>query len=222
MTQLAHASTLREVTVRTPEKTAKLLLRTEQIVHRGGWDQPAFLGSLHETRPGVISLLPFPFPIENPPGQFVEFVAQVAEAAPEHAHTFVNRSDSPGPIFGLAFVSEGWMVKVKNPEERREAYGSGKSLSEHPDRIEVRSVSAVDTTGQVYFINRDRGKKPTWHSDMESGGRIPESLRRILLAGMKTLPDREDAILDLSTTFIPNYNDMEAAQEVRDAARKKE
>lgn len=203
------------MSISTPDKTARLLLRAEQTVHRRGWDEPPMLASLHVTRPGVISLLPFPFRIENQPGGFLEFIAGVAEATPAHAHTFVDRPDAKGPTFGLAFVSEGWMLDVKDPDEITRVRESGMSLADHPARVEVRNISAVDITGQLFFINRIRGQKPTWHNNMEVGGRVVESLRRILLAGMKTMDGQEEAVFNLSTTFIKNDDDMQAAAEFR-------
>jgi hypothetical protein len=205
------------VTVRTPEKTAELLLKVEQQVHRAGWDQDPFLGSLHLSRPGAISLVPFPFRIESPPGDFLAYIAQIAEANEQHAHTFVNRSDATGPTFGLAFVSEGWMHQG-TPEEMKAFVASKQRISELDNKIEARSVSAIDVTGNIYFINRVRGEKPTWHHDMDVGGLIVESLRRILLAGMKTIPGEDQAVLDLSTTFIRNRGDMMAD----DGARRQE
>jgi hypothetical protein len=202
------------VTVRTPEKTAGLLLKVEQHVHRAGWDQPPFLGSLHLSRPGAISLLPFPFRIESPPGDFLAYIAQICEANEQHANTFVSRSDATGPTFGLAFVSEGWMLKG-TPEQTKAFLASNQRISQQDNKIEARSVSAIDVTGNIYFINRVRGEKPTWHNDMEVGGLVVESLRRILLAGMRTLPGQDQAVLDLSTTFIKNRDDMLAASDIR-------
>lgn len=95
-------------------------------------------------------------------------------------------------LIAVVFASESWMVTSNTPEEDEEAsqVAARRGLSEHPRRVEVRMLSAVDTTGLVllHFGFRDRSKPPETAvvrpEDREAvaGGDVVDALSQIVTA----------------------------------------
>lgn len=176
----------------------KLLLGAESTVHRNGWDQPAFLAVLEESRPGMISLQTLPIPIPNPHGAGLIHIGRLFAHDPE-LPTMLLR-DYP-TVQGLAFICEGWMANPKSTRTERNTFM--RRYADMPGSIEVRMITVVDLHGRVFNIHRMRGEKPViTHEEGEVFGRVAEGLRLMLLATARHAPDGEDHVTALEKLVV--------------------
>jgi hypothetical protein len=90
-----------------------------------------------------------------------------------------------GQVFGMAFCHEGWTV----PDEVIDDYHAGRQalemsgdhrLYQHPQRVEVRIMTAVDRRGMSYMVEHTRGGG-TRHV-VASPGRDPQLAGAVLEA----------------------------------------
>lgn len=109
-------------------------------------------------------------------------------------------------VFGMAFCHEGWTV----PDEVLVDYHAGRQalemsgdhrLYQHPQRVEVRIMTAVDRRGISYMVEHTRGG-PTRHvvcspgRDPELAGVVLEALDRMVeqLTGFPAQARRSSAV----------------------------
>lgn len=167
------------------EAMTDALRRMNDDIETRGWDQPASLWVVRReiTEDDILlsislAVSPNMFAMEHPP----ELLAQIADAAEEYK---VGAGEN---VFAFVFVSEAWMVE--GPEAIRAADPGG--LHEHPDRIEIRSIVAVDIAGFRYTHNfaretRERMEMVTRRGEGTnfSSGYIFESLTRLVNATLQ-------------------------------------
>ncbi len=90
-------------------------------------------------------------------------------------------------MFAFVFVSEGWALDASGESQRR---AEARRIHEHPDRIEVRTLAAVDLAGfrYGYSIERLTGKlmesahRPGDGADKGMDGYVHDSLARLVEA----------------------------------------
>lgn len=188
---------------RLPRRTiSKLLLEVEAIVHRKGWDQQSFLTALDWTRPEKLALAEIPLPIQNPPGDFVNYVGQTFMNDPQLAKLVLQTCRR---FYGMAFVCEGWQAKPDmTEEEHTEALRAGRGYADQVGAKEVRMITAIDLHSRIYFIQRVRGEKPIEHGPegVTLGGQVIEGLRKMTLACARQLPDNLEYVTLLNSLKI--------------------
>lgn len=94
-------------------------------------------------------------------------------------------------VVGIILRTEGWGVAGKNetdptdtkpPIEALQAWmAEGHRLSEHPDRIEVKTYQLITESGQT-TLSLDRGGDPTGKWADNFSGRVPEALAEVFAA----------------------------------------
>lgn len=192
----------------------KLLLHAEQGIHRQGWDQPPWIGTLHWVRPGILALAETGLEIHNPPGSFIEWLGRTHLERPEVGQSLYE--DLGDRFYGFAFVCEAWQ-RVTDDVEEAESW-KGTSFADIPGSIEVRMINAVDIHTRQFMIQRQRGKKPTdWAVDdaIELTGRVTIGLTNMVLGAVRQIPEFKDRLTDLETRFIPTYDESVQAQRER-------
>jgi hypothetical protein len=120
-------------------------------------------------------------------------------------------ADADRELFGMAFCHEGWTV----PDELLEDYHQARQveqmagdhmLDRHPQRVEVRMMSAVDRRGLSYLVQHTRGGG-TRHvvtspgrAEAELAGAVFEALDRLVeqLTGVRAQPRRSSVVPDRS------------------------
>lgn len=174
------------------EDIKRFLLKVEADVHRAGWEMPPVLAGVTEIRPGVLKLGIFPVTLQNPVG---EHIRQIGEQFNEPGQTQDLVKDiidtSPGPFFGIAFISEVWGNDSLTPAEGEAWYASGKKLADHPASIEARQMTVVNVYGGVHSVMRTRNKKPIVEDFQFTGGRQLHGLFDMLKALVVYVPDED-------------------------------
>jgi hypothetical protein len=178
-----------------PDTVVALLeeaLQTEVLLDE--WDEPPQLRLLISTPSnGVMKFMPLPIPGEIwerfHPYQVLNLSAEMMDTSA------VPPLDIPADeitIEGLVLVNEGWALRSKTSDEeevkRLQEYAETHSIEFHPDRIEVKMVSAVTKNGNRYLTTYERGSKDSWHvltghkdsPDEHLDGRIYEAMERLL------------------------------------------
>jgi hypothetical protein len=124
----------------------------------------------------------------GPPAQVL---STIADGCAEYAG-LLQRS-APGGLHGAAFYSEIWTV-LHHPDDtagiaRSKADARAGRIHARPDRVEARSMWAVDRAGAVYAAFLRRGMDDAPHVKVESpgpgrtiSGTIPSALERIVSA----------------------------------------
>lgn len=169
------------------------------LAARRDWDEPPQLYWLNLTK-GHVELELFPidqdiFSLGHPP----EVLGVFAQAVEDNAATF--RRAIPPSFVGVAFFCEAWTVNYKNHDEARRAarQRTTQPPSAHPDRIEQRTIIALERSGFRFYIGQPRGgdiETEIEHShtdDPKHAGRIPAVLAQLLNAilGTATPPTRQ-------------------------------
>ncbi len=197
------------------EYIKQLLFRVEQSIHRHGWDQPPFIGTVGFLRPNMLSLNRIDMQIKNPPRVFLEWLAGVHLMDPAVPQAMLDQH--PGTFYGVVFVCEGWTKRGGvTSEQARKMQRENTSMADLPDAEEVRMIIAVDIWGRTYSIHRIRGDKPMMHEDNPNAsvaGGVAEALRQIVLSVVQILPDHKEQETALNTLFIPNMEDLVVADQ---------
>lgn len=159
------------------------LRRLDEFVDLEGWDQtPSLWGVYRNLGSGTVMfefelLLQDAFACERPS----DVLAGLADVAATRRLPLMESE-----VFGLAFVSEAWMVKASDGIDLDET-----RPAEHPSRREVRVVAAVDLAGFRYMQTRERDtlerEQRSFHRRdsagiEEGGGYVLDSLNRLLRA----------------------------------------
>jgi hypothetical protein len=160
------------------------------------WDEMPHL-HLVLTRPstGAPYMIPLPIP-EHIWEQFIPYevlsiTAEMIKTAPP-----IELDRTVADIIGLAFFCEGWALKSrKNPTEQEtrelQRWAEKHSIVDHPDRIEVKMVTAVTTNGLRYFTTYERGEPEAMEVVVERmdapederkqvDGRVFEAMERLI------------------------------------------
>lgn len=204
----------------TPEPrdyVKQLLMRAEQGIHRDGWDQEPFMGTLEWLSPHALAMTKIEVKIENPPGAYIEWLGKLHLDEPEVPQALLDRCR--GRFYGMYFACEGWMQATTETEEARRISNAGRSLADIPGSKELRMVHAVDIWGRSYSIHRVRGEKPAMLEDKPSfsvGGRVTEGLRQMTLSVAQLVPEYEEQVSDLKTFFVKDIEEMITTQEFRE------
>lgn len=119
-------------------------------------------------------------------------LAVIAEAVQQIGHPI----DLPGDaeVVGVAMLSEGWALRAPDPAAAAvaKAWADEHSISNHPDRVEMKMIMAVDTAGFRYLVEHARGEAEAL-SQVDTGlgvrdarldGRLYDRLSQILDAAV--------------------------------------
>lgn len=178
------------------EDVDKLLLHVEASIHRKGWDQPAFLAMLFWLPGGRLAFAPVPLDLGDPLGAFVDHYGDVML---DESTTAQGLAKIGPQFFGFALVAESYAYEAPSAELFK-LYADNVHMGDVPGAKEMRSVSAVDLNGQVYWIQRARGEKPVAFvadQDRHPGGGVYSGLRKMVLSVVNYLPDNEDNLAGL-------------------------
>ena len=165
-----------------------------QSVQTNVWDASPELGILlrRQTSFGLLCVIT---PIEIDEVWHVAPVPDVlrafARALRHRAAPQVLADVAPGWEFaGVSLFTEGWMLSGDVTDRAEmESWTATHNIKDHPDRIEVKMLSAVDRAGMHYLVQHARGAARSetsfvatrGHGDSnELGGRVPEALDSIL------------------------------------------
>jgi len=161
-------------------------LHLEKIGDERGWDATPALGIALADGDELAST---PLPIQPAEiaegGDVVGALLRIANALMKTglaARRTRHNQKSADALAGVWFVSEGWMTL--KPEEQRE----GQRISQMADRVEIRQCTLVDCGGRLYTVLRIRGEEPDVavvdpdQSELRAQGRVPDALRRMLIA----------------------------------------
>jgi hypothetical protein len=171
-----------------------------EITGRQEWDErPELFALYYRGGKGHLGLLALPDSIWStaPPAQVLAALADAGDACAD-----LVRKVAPAELFGVAFFTEVWMASaagtaaVEDLERRTRAVGG--RVSELPDRVEARSMWAVDRAGTTYTAYQARGSdevvravsypkpgQPSWT------GAVPAALDRLVTALLGVMmPDR--------------------------------
>lgn len=184
----------------------KPLLDAEALVHRQGWDKPPMLVVIDTSATGRIGLLPLPLPDFMTPNKFLERMF----AEPGFSKRFCQLiATSCYEFTGMAVIHEAWLMTTSSHAETTRLHNSGTSLKDQPGRKEARTIQAIDVYGRAWLVNRTRGEKPTVANtnDFLAGGRLFETLRRLILAVVKLQPGREELARELELMLITRMED---------------
>jgi len=157
--------------------SAGVLSLIEELVEedvRQGWDAPPTFGFLFQRgrtpmQPGMsfhgmmFEWSPLPEATRaliraRRPHHVVLHMAETYRRTPEH-----ERPLPPGNLVAVGFMHEAWMVTPRTDDAAavQEAMQAARDrkVAEHPDRVEVKTVSAVDINGVRYSIFRPRSRE---------------------------------------------------------------
>ena len=185
--------------------------------HRHGWDRPPCLGFLallsrdpvtpQATREAMLmEWLPLPNSEAALSAQSNNMAAVPVFLATSIRTKAIETPAPPGLVAAM-LISEAWAVSTKGEDLNRFSEDiENRTLYKHPDRVEVKTASAVDTHGVMYMVMRPRDPDyPTVSianipggPGVQAGGDVPVSLLYLMKAIQgSTLPDYE--------TFSQNY-----------------
>jgi hypothetical protein len=171
-----------------------------EIKSRQEWDQPPeVLTVYYRGGEGHLGRLPLPAAIwsSGPPAQIL---ASLADAGGDCAGLLQRLV--PPEFYGMAFFSEIWMVSAPEGTAEaddllRRAEAAGGRVSQMPERVEARSMWAVDRAGTTYSAVRARGSDEVKRGliytkpGRSSAGTIPAALDRMVTAFLGvSMPDR--------------------------------
>lgn len=180
------------------DKLGRLLLKVEAETHTRGWDgHPRLLILEDQAEAGDREQPPFTLPRVRCEGYNASDIVPPQALEPNAAHNLfrlaTNMAEEPDHPFvraalkalrrpgflGIAVVFEAWGVQATLEERQAMA----KLLADEPGAVESREVWAATVEGDIWNVNRTRGKQPTLHRP-EPGhhaeGAVPESLRRLV------------------------------------------
>ena len=160
------------------------------------WDQAPTLWLIvrHDDPSGVLAQGLIPLPLDG--GVWVGHPAHRVLAVIAKATAMVGLPagvPAGAQVVGVVMTCEAWGLRYDGltPEQMRDAeqWARDHSLSEHPDRIEVKTVTAVDTAGFRYFVQHGRGEPRPDEIKVDVGdprnhlhGRLTDGLTALLAA----------------------------------------
>ncbi len=166
------------------------LLKLERGIHRLGWDKPSHLAVVQQNRPGTLTAEPLPVRVQNPPGEFLEFVGQRFASGDRWSRDMTDMMVLRYPRFyGLAVVLEVWANEELSPEQQNEMAERGESLADVASSYEARTITIADVYGHTHALLRRRGHKPIVDKVDFIGGRVLEALYQMINAIAVKLPD---------------------------------
>lgn len=155
---------------------------------RKGWDQAPQVWELRLIRPGELKLSVMPEDswmtgLQNPADDLVALASPLPDPPLDIPQLPLGKSLLG--FAGIAFMSEGWARPEGSPPAtgpEPPGRGDPHRLNEfHPDRIEMRTVVAVDVNGLLYGLCRERGGEVTHTvSELPSmWGSVPRALHKM-------------------------------------------
>lgn len=169
-----------------------------EISNRTEWDEPpAVFAVYHRGGRCHLGRLAIPDAIwaTGPPAGVLGALADAA-----YTEAFMLQLLAPGELHGAAFFTEIWMASARGADEaaglteRAKAAGG---VSKLPDRVEARSIWAVDRAGITYSAFQTRGsdevQRSVWYpkAGQPFTGRVPDALDKLVTAFLGvTLPTR--------------------------------
>jgi hypothetical protein len=172
-----------------------------EITGRKRWDERPELFTLYYSG-GRCHLRRVPLPdwvwFSGPPAQVL---ASLADAGGAGADLLQQATSAMAGLHGAAFSAEMWMASApegtaaaEDLERRARAAGGASKL---PERVEARSIWAVDRAGTAYTAVQARGSAEVRRgliypmAGRPSAGAIPDALDRLVTAFLGvTMPDR--------------------------------
>jgi hypothetical protein len=195
---VAGASTPAQLAAIKEKSLLTVLLEMETQFHADGWDRPHVLGVAycHEIKlPEYLkgSGLAFEYecrtlyPLDGPVTAYppVDVLDSIADMLGEGQVAF----PAPDDLVAFYFVSEVWVligrdVTKEQLAEYTEA-GVKHEIEKHPDRVEMRQLTAIDRADRAYMIGRRRDNNVIERSVYDfkhDSGAVPEALWRMLQA----------------------------------------
>jgi hypothetical protein len=129
------------------------------------WDMPPVLVSLRIKGDGL-EITPWPVPDRLWDGTHPPSV--LAAIGRSLAKSDTDWQEPARDVCAIGFCTEGWTLPAHLFDDDHRAGLTG-SLSEHPDRIEVRIMSAVGRDGTSFFLQWTRGEGVTNEAIIEPG-----------------------------------------------------
>lgn len=165
------------------------LHQVERHAHARGWGQPGQLFTIYREllKPGAVENIDGFMLAISEVGNYLlrdQDGDQITSRLHRLANSTLLKAMVPENILGFALVSEAWARMTTAGEDLH----SGGPISEHPDRIEIRNVVAVDTAGITYQLIRTRGEDTVYAmrggsgDPLHLGGQITEGLRELMEA----------------------------------------
>ena len=199
--------------VEAVERTLAAHLRS-----RTEWDERPEVFTIHEARPGIVTMVRIPVPdvlwqtYGHPPTAVTALAAMAIKLPrfPDGSHVLVWPAG--GKLIGVGFRYESYALSSDSPHpaaqeaaRRRMAGGSTPSFKDVPGRIEQRCITAVDLDGGRYMASSNRldesraeATDPSLHylafgdPNRESlSGNVVDAVIRLLNA-IKPVPRGED------------------------------
>lgn len=173
-----------------------------EITRRQEWDERPELFTLYYSGGGCeLRRVPLPDWVWNsgPPEQIL---ASLADAGGACAGLLQEVTSAAAGLHGAVFFSEIWMASAPAgtaaaEDLERRAAAVGNRASKLPDRVEARSVWAVDRAGTAYTAVQARGSAEVRRGliytkpGRPSAGAVPAALNRLVTALLGvTMPDR--------------------------------
>jgi hypothetical protein len=147
------------------------------------WDERPSLALIYQDAEGVVCFGPVPLGESvwgtAPPHQVVWAAGEIARDL--HRAAGWSPFEDGETLLGLVLFSEGWGVTGK-PDDGLREYAEHHRISDHPDRVEMKMVSAVLTDDSVIMLTHARGGKTEASPTIGVEGRIPDALRSALTA----------------------------------------
>lgn len=165
-------------------------LRTlDDVLEKQGWDQPASLWSFSRSHVGEEFILEARMVLGGAAfqqGHPTDVLAAVADAAQ------TRRLPVGDDLVAFVFATEAWTVVASVDDEREMMeQAADRRIHTHPDRVEVRMLSAVDRAGFRYEHSYARGSgertEGVYRAGEQGGGMVLEgdayeSLERLVEA----------------------------------------
>lgn len=171
-----------------------------ELASRTAWDErPELFTVYYRDGRGHLGRLPIPDAIwsSGPPADVLDALADASGDGADLLREF-----APAELFGVAFRTEMWMVSapsgsVAAEDLKKRARAAGGRVPTMPERVEARSMWAVDRAGITYSAFQVRGSDEVRRSvSYPKAGRpftgaVPKALDRLVTAFLGvTLPDR--------------------------------
>lgn len=196
-----------------PEKVlSDGIVRLEEKMHRGGWDEPDKLFAMIGTTAGTVP----EFMRQGFPRQTQALVAydltgvlkalngtvlnELADAMEQDPDAGMIAGLAKPEFVGFAVSVETWVNMTMTPEERAE---DPRRLADIPGSVEARQIVSVDVAGRALMVHRQRGKQPIT-SVSELQGRSLRGLARMTWAVARKMP--------LGSVELDALRDLVAAQ----------
>ena len=162
---------------------------------RRGWDRPPQLMAM--IMPSVesaymhIDVIPaqrWRGASPNPVDWLTSTAVRQPISPPDRSKGPIRFADSPGGFAALAFMSEAWTAPPESvgAEEQARRERGERTFASNPDRVEMRTLAAMDINGHLYNLSRLRGFEPelvvTDNAPLSDVGRLVQALQRLTTA----------------------------------------